>query len=133
MNVPKICHISIDSDSRFSKNQCPKCKEVFFPPRKICGKCNVTIPLEENWVDLSDTGTLKSYTASPYKVTERGTRKVKKEKLLGMVQIDGTNSGIIYELLDIAPEEVKIGMKLKIVWTKQPKGEPMDISGFTKA
>jgi len=114
-------------------NQCPECKEVFFPPRKICGKCKLTMPLEENWVDLSDTGTLKSYTASPYKINERGSRKVKKNKLIGIVQIDGTNSGIIYELLDMEPEEAKIGMKLKTVWVDKPKGEPMDIQGFTKA
>ncbi|MHA1211385.1 MAG: hypothetical protein ACTSSH_02890, partial [Candidatus Heimdallarchaeota archaeon] len=25
MNISQICNISIDSDSRFSKNQCPKC------------------------------------------------------------------------------------------------------------
>ncbi|MHA1487964.1 MAG: zinc ribbon domain-containing protein [Promethearchaeota archaeon] len=34
-------------------NKCPKCGDVFVPPRKICGKCNVVIPLEENWVDLN--------------------------------------------------------------------------------
>lgn len=33
-------------------NKCSKCKKVFVPPRKICGKCNVTIPLENNWVNL---------------------------------------------------------------------------------
>ena len=115
-------------------NQCPECEEVFFPPRKICGKCKITIPLEENWVDLSETGILKSYTATPYKINERGSRTGKKNKLLGLVQLDGTtNSGIVYRLLKMEPDEVEIGMKLKAVWTKNPKGEPMDIKGFTKA
>ena len=40
-------------------NKCPKCNDVFLPPRKVCGKCNVIIPLEgdENWVELPDTDT----------------------------------------------------------------------------
>lgn len=114
-------------------NQCPECKDVFLPPRKICGKCNVTIPLEENWVDLPDTGTLVNWTASPYKITERGSRTVKKDKPIGMINIDGSSTAIVYELLDMEPEEIKTGMKVKAVWTNKPKGEPMDIKGFTKA
>ncbi|MHA1147868.1 MAG: Zn-ribbon domain-containing OB-fold protein [Promethearchaeota archaeon] len=115
-------------------NKCPKCNDVFFPPRKICGKCNVTVPLDsaENWVDLPDTGTLVNYTATPYKITERGSRKVKKSQLIGMVNIDGSNTAIIYKLLDIAPEDIKIGMKVKAQWIEKPKGEPMDIEGFIK-
>lgn len=116
-------------------NKCPKCGDVFLPPRKVCGKCYVTIPLDgaENWVDLPDTGTLMNYTATPYKITERGDRKVKKNQLIGMVQIDGSNTGIIYNLIDITEDEVKTGMKLKAKWVDEPKGEPMDIDGFVKA
>jgi len=123
---------AFEKDKKFIGNHCPHCKDVFFPPRKICGKCNITIPLEENWVDLPETGTIISYTATPYKVTERGDRKVKNETLLGLIRIDGTSTGIVYELLDIKPEEAKIGMKVKAIWTDLPKGEPMDIKGFTK-
>jgi uncharacterized OB-fold protein len=49
-----------------------------------------------------------------------------------MVQIDGSNTAIIYRLLDIAPEEVKIGMKVKIEWNNNTKGDPSDIKGFVK-
>lgn len=114
-------------------NQCPKCKDVFLPPRKICGKCHVTIPLEENWVDLPDTGTVVNYTLSPYKINERGARTVKSNKMIGMIQMDGCSSSIIYELLDMEPEDLEIGMKVRLKWAKKPKGRPGDIEGFTKA
>jgi uncharacterized OB-fold protein len=114
-------------------NKCPECGYVFVPPRKICGKCNLTIPLDQNWVDLPNTGTLINYTITPYKINERSDRKVKKHQIIGMVQIDGSNTGIIYRLLDLKPEEVKIGMKLKIEWEETPKGDPSDIKGFIKA
>jgi len=113
-------------------NKCPKCGDVFVPPRKICGKCNASIPLEENWVDLPDTGTLMNYTSSPYKVNDRDSRKVKKQQLIGMVKIDNSNTSIVYRLLDMEPEEVKIGMKVKIDWSEETKGDPSDIKGFVK-
>ncbi|MFX0047497.1 MAG: Zn-ribbon domain-containing OB-fold protein [Candidatus Hermodarchaeota archaeon] len=112
-------------------NKCLKCGTIFVPPRKICGNCNVVIPLEENWVDLPDTGTLVNYTITPYRINDRTDRKAK-NLLLGMVQIDGSDTSIIYRLLDLNPNEVKIGMKLKIEWTEKPKGDPSDIKGFVK-
>ena len=112
-------------------NKCLKCGDVFIPPRKICGKCNVVIPLEENWLDLPDTGTLINYTITPYRVNDRTHRKAK-NLLLGMVQIDGSNTSIVYRLLDLEPSDVKIGMKVKIEWAEKTKGDPSDIKGFVK-
>jgi len=112
-------------------NKCSKCGDVFVPPRKICGKCNVVIPLEENWVDLPDTGILKNYTITPYRVNDRTHRKAK-DLLLGMIQIDGSNTAIVYKLLNLKPDEIKIGMKVKIEWAEKPKGDPSDIKGFVK-
>lgn len=114
-------------------NKCTKCGVVFVPPRKICGRCNVVISLDQNWVDLPNTGTLMNYTITPYKVTERGSRNIKKGQIIGMVNIDGSNTGIVYKLLNIEPGEVKTGMKVKIEWAEKTKGDPSDIKGFVKA
>ncbi|MFX0024704.1 MAG: Zn-ribbon domain-containing OB-fold protein [Candidatus Hermodarchaeota archaeon] len=113
-------------------NKCPKCEDIFVPPRKICGKCNEKISLDQNWVDLPDSGILKNYTITYYKINDRSSRKVKKPQILGMLQIDGSNTAIINKLLDIEPEEVNIGMKLKIKWEEKTKGDPSDIRGFIK-
>ena len=112
-------------------NKCSKCGDVFVPPRKICGKCNVVIPLEKNWVDLPDTGILKNYTITPYRVNDRTDRKAK-DLSLGMIQIDGSNTAIVYKLLNLKPDEIKIGMKVKIEWAEKAKGDPSDIKGFVK-
>ena len=113
-------------------NKCPKCNDVFVPPRKVCGKCNVVIPLDQNWIDLPDTGTLMNYTSTPYKVNDRSSRKVKKEQLIGMVKIDGSNTGIVYRLLNMERADVNMEMKVKIEWSENTKGEPGDIKGFVK-
>ncbi|TFF99743.1 MAG: hypothetical protein EU542_08735 [Promethearchaeota archaeon] len=114
-------------------NKCPKCGDVYCPPRKICGKCNESLSLTENWVDLPDTGTLTNFTMTPYKVSDRRTRQVKKLQTLGMVQIDGSNTAVVYPLLDIESAELKMGMKLKVQWEEKTKGDPSDIKGFVKA
>ena len=113
-------------------NKCSKCGKVFVPPRKICGKCNETIQLDNNWVNLPDTGTLLNYTITHYKVSDRAARKTKKPQIIGMVQIDGSDTAIVYCLLNIEIEAVKIGMKLKIEWEEKPKGNPADIKGFVQ-
>ena len=111
-------------------NKCPKCGDVFVPPRKMCGKCNVTIPLDQNWVELPDTGTLINFTSTPYRISDRRARTTK-SLLLGMIKIDGSNTGIVYPLLDASTEDIKLNSKVKIVWEEKPKGAPSDIKGFT--
>jgi uncharacterized OB-fold protein len=113
-------------------NKCPKCGDVFVPPRKFCGKCIEKIPLDKNWVDLPDTGILQNYTITLYKVNDRSIRKVKKPQIIGMVRIDGSHTAIVNRLLNIAPEEVKTGMKVKVKWEEKTKGNPSDIKGFEK-
>lgn len=113
-------------------NSCPKCGKVFVPPRKICGGCNEEIALDENWVDLPDTGTLVNYTITSYKVSDRTARKGKNDRIVGIVQIDGSDTAIIYPLLNMEPDVVKIGMKLNVVWEEKLKGHPSDIKGFRK-
>ncbi|MFX1320860.1 MAG: Zn-ribbon domain-containing OB-fold protein [Promethearchaeota archaeon] len=119
-------------NKKFIGNKCPKCGKIFVPPRKICGICNITIPLDQNWINLPETGILLNYTVTYYKVNDRTTRKVKKPQIIGMIQIDGSNTGIVYRLLDINPEEIKTGMKVKAVWEEKTKGDPSDIKGFRK-
>ncbi|MFW9865912.1 MAG: Zn-ribbon domain-containing OB-fold protein [Candidatus Thorarchaeota archaeon] len=113
-------------------NKCTKCGKVFVPPRKICGECNEIIPLDNNWVNLPNTGTLLNYTITYYKVSDRTARKAKKTQIIGLVQIDGSDTAIAYRLLKIEPDEIKIGMKLKIEWEEKTKGNPADIKGFMK-
>ncbi len=113
-------------------NKCPKCGDVFVPPRKICGKCNEILPLEKGWIDLPDTGTVTNFTITSYRVNDRSSRKAKPQ-IIAMIQINGSNTAIIYRLLDIAPEEIKVGMKVKIEWNDKTKGDPSDIKGFVKA
>ncbi|MFX0080744.1 MAG: Zn-ribbon domain-containing OB-fold protein [Candidatus Hodarchaeota archaeon] len=113
-------------------NKCPKCDKVFVPPRKICGECYEEIAFDKNWVNLPDTGTLLNYTITHYRVNDRGSRKVKKPQTIGMIQIEGSDTALIYRLLEMKPEEISLGMKVKAEWEEKPAGNPADIKGFVK-
>jgi uncharacterized OB-fold protein len=91
----------------------------------------MVIPLDQNWINLPDTGILRNFTITPYKVNDRSIRKTKSQ-IIGMLQIDGSNTAIINKVLNANPSDVKIGMKMKIEWNKNPKGNPSDIKGFVK-
>ncbi len=113
-------------------NKCPKCEKRFVPPRKICGECYEEIIFDKNWVDLPDTGILLNYTITPYKVTDRTSRKVKKSQIIGMIQIEGSDTAIVYKLLNMEPEDISLGMKVKAEWEEKPIGNSADIKGFVK-
>jgi uncharacterized OB-fold protein len=119
-------------DKKIIGNKCPKCGKIFVPPRKICGECNEVIAFDKNWLDLPDTGILQNYTTTYYRVNDRGSRKVKNPQIIGMVQIEGSDTAIVYRLLKMDPEEIAIGMKVKVEWEEKPKGNPSDIKGFVK-
>ena len=111
-------------------NKCSKCGKVFCPPRKICGDCFVEA---KEFVDLPETGVLKNFTVTNYKVSERNTRKVKKDMMVGLVQIDGTDNAMMISIVNTEPDKLEDGMKVKIVWSKRQKGIPADIAGFEPA
>jgi uncharacterized OB-fold protein len=113
-------------------NKCPSCNEVFVPPRKVCGSCFKAIDLDANWVELKDTGTLLNFTATKIAVSELGKKTTPETTLIGMIQFDGSDTAVIYPLLNLQENDLTIGMKLQVVWNDELKGHPTDIKGFKK-
>jgi len=114
-------------EKKFIGTKCSKCGKVFLPPRNRCGDC---FAKAEDFIDLPETGILKNFTVTTYKISERKSRNVKKDQIVGLVQIDGADSAMVVPVININPEDLKIGMKLKVVWAKRIKGHPNDIAGF---
>jgi len=114
-------------NKKFIGTKCSKCGKVFLPPRNRCGDC---FAKAEEFIDLSETGTLKNFTVANYKVTERRARKLKEPIIVGLVQIDGADTAIISEILNVNPDDLKDGIKVKVVWADRIKGHPKDIKGF---
>ena len=114
-------------EKKFIGTKCSKCGKVFLPPRNRCGNC---FAKAEDFIELAETGILKNFTVTTYKITERKSRNVKKDQIVGLVQIDGADTAMVVPIINTNPGDLKIGMKLKVVWAKNIKGHPNDIAGF---
>ncbi|MFX1254269.1 MAG: Zn-ribbon domain-containing OB-fold protein [Promethearchaeota archaeon] len=116
--------------SKILGNKCQTCGKVYLPPRKICGECFKTINFETQWVELIDTGTLLNFSLAHYVVSEGGKTKTKDPVLIGMVKIDGSDTAVIYKILEAEEKDLKIGLKMQVVWNDKLQGHPTDIKGF---
>jgi uncharacterized OB-fold protein len=114
-------------EKKFIGTKCSKCGKVFLPPRNRCGDC---FAKAEEFIDLPETGVLKNFTETFYKVPERKARKMKKGAIVGMVQVDGADTSMLIPILNTTEADLKIGDKVKAVWGKRQKGIPADIAGF---
>jgi len=97
--------------------KCNSCGRTLVPPRMYCEEC--FRPTDE-WVKVEDTGTVNTFSISYVNVdASRRAEPV----LVAVVDIDGASPGIgiLHVLGEVAPGEIRVGMKVKAVW--KPKEE----------
>ncbi len=112
------------AEGRFLGLKCPTCGRTYTGGK---GYCPVdSIPLtEEHEVDLPQTGTLTNYTIvtpTPYP-GQTETEPFSRVHVL----LDGVDVVMGYQpLLDVANEDVRIGMRVQAIWADDPtlSGDP---------
>jgi len=114
-------------NKKFIGTKCSKCGRVMVPPRNRCGICFAN---SEDFVDLPEIGTLKNFTVTNYIITERKIRTRKDGVIVGLVQLDGADTAMIVPIINVNVENIREGMKVKVVWANNLKGRPQDIQGF---
>lgn len=114
-------------NKKFVGTKCSKCGRVMVPPRNRCGKC---FAKSEEFVDLPEIGTLRNFTVTNYSITERKIRARKETVIVGLVQLDGADTAMIVPIINTNSEDIKEGMKMKVVWADNLKGRPQDIKAF---
>ena len=91
--------------------QCADCDTFRMPPRPFCPECQSK---NMKWPELPGTATVYSFAIchrSPYPDLEDFTY------VPVVVDIDGApGARLVSNIVDIDPEEVKIGMKVKVDW-----------------
>ena len=103
--------------------KCPKCRDVFCPPRAHCwrNKCKLT---ETEWIDMPMHGILHCFTVLGF-AGEAFLSDL--PFILAYVRIDGANTMIAGRLIGMDPEDVECDMKVNIKFVEHPAGNPMDI------
>jgi uncharacterized OB-fold protein len=109
---------------KITATRCAACDRVYLPPRISCHECFAEL---HEWVDIAGTGTLIAYTV----VREPGMlQSLECPYVVGVIQLDGADTSLVHYVAEVAPEDVKVGMRLRVVLAEERVGNIWDIRYF---
>jgi uncharacterized OB-fold protein len=80
------------------------------------------------WVELKDTGTLTNFTVIRYPVPF--IQPMEPPFAVGIIQLEGADTGFTHLLGEVDFKELRMGMKMKAVFSETRKGHLLDIKYF---
>ena len=104
---------------------CPTCRVVLVPPKKTCHLCFGDL---DEWVDVSDVGTLQTFTVVHY--DEPGMHPFRAPFAYGIIKPDGADTGMTHLIGEADLRALKKGMRMKAVFKEKPEGNYLDIEYF---
>jgi uncharacterized OB-fold protein/acyl dehydratase len=108
------------NDHRLMIQRCSQCQTLRHPPRPRCDKCG---SYEWNALEASGKGTVYSFVVAHYPQVPAFDYPLP----IGLIDLEeGTR--IVADLVDVAPEDVKVGMAVEVVW--QDHDEELTLPGF---
>jgi uncharacterized OB-fold protein len=110
---------------KFWATRCPRCRKVFIPPRKSCPDCFVQIG---EWLEVGPHGSLVTFTIVRYRAQ---THPVLAPFAIGVIQLDGSDTGLVHLIGGEDIEEISSGMRVKPVFREEREGNLLDILYFT--
>ena len=115
---------SIKNDKTITGTYCPKCEQVFVPPRKTCGRC-FSQDLEPR--TLGAAGTLTSYT-----IPRRKSDLAPMEGLFayGIIKLDGADVGLVHLVAGFEEGDLETGLRVEAVFREDRQGNILDIEYF---
>lgn len=98
--------------------KCPGCGLIYAPPKAYC-QC-LSIP--DEWVEVGDTGTITTFTftgAWSFGGMLEGTGT---PMIIVGVRLDGADTQTLSILTNADPDQVAVGMRVRMKWAENPKG-----------
>jgi hypothetical protein len=123
-NVGLKRQLSGMKDAKLMGVKCPKCGTVYIPGSFYCRKCHIAI---DEAVEVSDHGEIMTYTISYADV--RGN-PLDQPRVAPMVKFDGGDTWVMGVLEGVKPEDVRVGMRVKIHWAENRVGSLQDMQYF---
>jgi uncharacterized OB-fold protein len=107
--------------------RCPTCNKVFVLARSTCRDCFEKM---EEMVEVSDQGTVSTYTVcsqpNPIQPTQTPIT-------YAVIQLDGADNGMVHILGEVAPDAIRMGMRVQAVFKEERTGNLLDIKYFKPA
>lgn len=116
--------VALRDEKKILAIKCAKCGLVYLPPRSTCAKCSAPMA---DWVELSGRGTLETFTVVHY---PEPVQPMKTPYILGVVKLDGADTGLPHLIGEAEEKDLKVGMKLEPVFQENRTGHILDIKYF---
>lgn len=128
--------VTLRDEAKILALKCPECQRVIFPPRPVCGFCRITVgEREQDWLTLSDTGTVASFLVPTEREVDRVTGWiVGQPNPCAFIRLDGGDNWTILphylEMIDI--DKIRKEMRVGAVWKprNERRGRMSDIAYF---
>ncbi|MDY6793873.1 MAG: zinc ribbon domain-containing protein [Actinomycetota bacterium] len=107
--------------------KCPGCGLVYFPPKPYC----YCLARPDKWVEVEQTGTITTYTftgAWAYEGISEEEQAGGAPMIICGINFDGSDTLTVCLLDDAKPEEVYVGMRVKLKWPEVIEGRVDDIA-----
>jgi hypothetical protein len=118
-------------EEKIMGKKCKSCKRVFVPPRSFCPRCFEDM---DEWVEVKQEGTIETWVLvnMPF-----FAQQLKIPFISAQIRLDGSDTGFIHQIagidlsnFDKVREVVKLGGRVRAVWSKEKKGNILDIAYF---
>ena len=103
------------TNGRLIGRRCPECGKVYVPPRGFCPRDGVAT---EDEVEVSGAGTVTTFCIVNLPFAGQA---VECPYVCASVLLDGADSELFHLVQEVAPDEVRMGMRVEPVWV--PPGE----------
>ncbi len=108
--------------------KCPKCKKIYVPPRRVCGRCFKEM---EEFVEVGPEGVLTSYTILRFEFLDPETGKKRPVPYgYAFIKFDGADTSFQHFVQIDDESKVKIGARVKPIFEEKPEGKITDIRHF---
>lgn len=113
-------------EGRILARECSRCRRILVPPRMFCEEC---FRPTDRWVEVPDTGVVNTYSICH---VTWDMQPLAEPEIPAVVEIDGSNGGILHRLGEVDPGEVRVGMPVQAVWEppEDRTGSILDIRYF---
>jgi uncharacterized OB-fold protein len=108
--------------------RCPNCRKVYVPPRLVCGPCFAKM---DELVELGNEGVVEAVTIVNYPFIDPDTGKRRPVPYIyGYIKLDGADNLFSHIVKDNADGSIRVGDRVKAVFSKVKAGRIQDISHF---
>lgn len=111
-------------NKRIMGTKCNKCQRILIPPRIYCEEC---FGDDLQWINVGTKGEIATFGVSYFSTDGK---PLETPWMLGIIHMEGCNSGLVHLIDEVDPDEIEIGMKVEAVFKEERVGSILDIAYF---